>query len=161
MEKRKKGKSKINDDQAKEWSNIWMQQSKLFNEIAKEQLQYFFDQGHYKQPDKHMDVIHEWLSILTKQWNFSPYNEQLKSYEQYTNLMNDMMLKTSQMLLDRWIAIAKTNQPINNVRDLYELWLSCCHDVYSETMHTKAYQDVYGELMNQTLQFWKTMMQNK
>lgn len=154
-------KSKKTHEEEKDWVEVWMKQSQIFNDIANQQLKHFFEQGHYLHPEKHMEVINHWLDELKKQWHFSPFGNHLDSYEKYHKLMLEMMSKSSQLLLQRWMAIAKTDQPVSNIRDLYELWLSCCHDVYSEEMHTKAYQDVYSEWMNNVVRFWKSMMPNK
>jgi len=154
-------KTKKSNDEVADWTKIWIEQSQLFNKIANEYLKNFFEKNDYQHPDQHLDTINQWLDALNKQWQFSPFNEQLKSYEQYSKLMTDMMIKASRLLIDRWIAVAKTDQPVNNVRDLYDLWLTCCHDVYSEAMHTNAYQEVYGKLINQAVHFWKSMLQNK
>lgn len=156
MSKGKKD-SKLNFDA--NWYDLWMKQSKDFFESANKNLSGMFDKTPKPNPEDHMEQINNWLDALKSQWQYASLNEQQKAYENYWKMMFKMCSDASDMMVQQWIQRSKSDNPVNNVRELYEMWLNCCNEVYNKGMHSKSFQDAYGEMMNATIHFWKSVLQ--
>jgi hypothetical protein len=157
MSKKKEQDEKINIDS--NWYDLWTQQSKSFFESAEKNLKGVFDQGGTVKPEDHMQQINSWLDSLKNQWQGHGMMDQQKVYEHYGRMMNKMCTDATDMMMQQWMQRSHQSNPVQNVRELYELWLNCCNEVYSKGMHSKEFQDAYGDLMNATINFWKSMMQ--
>lgn len=157
MSKEKKSDFNANDFNAN-WYDVWMKQSRQFFESANVNLKDLFASNAFANPEDYRSQIDKWLEMLKSQWQFIELNEQQKSYQNYMKAMMDMCNEASDMMVNEWMKRSKENNPVKNVRELYELWLNCCQKVYAKSMHSKSYQDVYGEFMNATLDYWKSVM---
>jgi hypothetical protein len=140
------------------WYDFWVKQSREFHASAEKNLKDFFDKGSFTHPEDHLKQIDAWLETLKQHWDSAQLNTEQKVYGAYWQALNDMYKEASNMMRDQWLARARNNDPIKNVRELYELWLNCCHDVYQNAMKTKNFQDMYAEFMNASLKFWKSVM---
>jgi hypothetical protein len=138
------------------WYSLWMEQSKEFFSSAEKNLQGLFSKPSFANPEDHMEQIQNWMSMLKHQWEFPHLTEAQKAYEAYWKMMAKMCNEASDMLLQQWIKRFHQDNPVKNIQELYELWLSCCHEVYQRSMHSKSFQDAYGEFMNAALKFWKS-----
>jgi Poly(R)-hydroxyalkanoic acid synthase subunit (PHA_synth_III_E) len=138
------------------WYDLWMKQSKEFFDSADKNLKDVFGHGAAANPEDHLKQIQQWLETLKNQWQFAQLNEQQRAYETYWKSMMKMCSDASDKMLSEWIKRSHDNNPIKNVQELYELWLNCCHEVYQKAMHTKSHQEVYGEMMDAALKFWKS-----
>lgn len=138
-----------------DWYNIWMQQSKVFFDSANENLKNFFNQEKPFDPSAHMRQIENWLSELKKQWQMATWNMDMTSYSDYLTMMNKMMNDATDLMLKIWVKKTNAHEPINNVHDLYALWLNCCHDTYQKYMHSQDFQKAYGDFMNTLFKLWK------
>ena len=98
----------------------------------------------------------EFFKIL--QMQMLDKNEQQKAFEHYGKMMTKMSVEVSELMMKEWIIRAKENKPVNSSREMYEIWLSCCHKVYGEAMHEAAWQQTYGECVNALLHYWKTVL---
>jgi hypothetical protein len=139
-----------------QWYELWMRQTKAFFSSAEENLKNLLANHAAVDPEDHVQQINQWIESLKKQWKFDPLNEQQRAYEQYWNMMAKLCSDASDLLLQQWIKQFKKKEPIRNVRELYELWLNCCHEVYNKAMHSRQYQEAYGDLLNAAIHFWKT-----
>lgn len=149
----KESKQDFNTD----WYKIWMQQSKEFFDITEKNLKGLFDKNDFVDPEKHREKIDEWLNALKRHWEF-PLMQEQNSFQAYWLTIGKMYNEASELLLKEWIKRAHGDYPVKNFRDLYELWLNCCHEVYQRTLQSKAYQEVYGDFMNAALKFWQATM---
>lgn len=143
------------------WYDLWMKQSKEFFETADKNLQGVFGKGSSANPEDHLKQIQQWLDVWKNQWQFTQLNEQQKAFENYWKTMAKMCSDASDMMVAEWIKRSHEHNPIKNTRELYELWLSCCHEIYQKSTHSQAYQDTYGEFMNAALKFWKSAIPPK
>jgi hypothetical protein len=138
-----------------QWYEQWMQQSKTFFESANANLGNVFTQGKTPNPEDHLTAIQQWLEMLKTQWSEAiPTNEQASGNMNW-KVMSQMCQEAANMLLEQWIKRTKSQEPINNVRDLYELWLQCCQSVYQKSLRTESFQTAYGEWMNAALKWWR------
>lgn len=138
------------------WYELWMKQSKEFFESANQNLQGMFNPESLANPEEHLKQINQWLNTLKTQWQFVQLNEQQKAYENYWKSMAKMCSDASDMMVQQWIKRSQEHRPVKDVRELYELWIACCHDVYEKAMHSKSYQEAYSEFMKAALKFWKS-----
>ncbi len=141
-----------------EWYDLWMKQSKEFFDSANKNLQDMFEPGAFAKPEDHLKQINQWLETLKNQWKFTQFSEQQKAYENYWKMMSKMCNDASDMMLDKWMERSREDKPIKNIRELYELWLNCCQEIYKKSMVSKDFQEAYGEFMNAALHFWKSTM---
>jgi hypothetical protein len=109
-------------------------------------------------PEDHMKVIHQWSENLKKQWNMTQLTEQQKVYENYWKMVHKMYVDAADMLVQQWTQRTKENNPVQNTHDLYSLWLQCCNTIYKQAMHSHSYQEAYGDMMNATINFWKSAL---
>lgn len=139
-----------------EWYELWMNQSKLFFDVTNTHLKNLFTQGGNFQPQDHMKEIQDWIETLKKQGQANAFSEQLKAFPKYAEMMTQMYIQAADLLFQRWMSDNKEGQPITSIKDLYALWVDCCHEVYSKEMHSKSFQEAYGEFMNAAIHFWKS-----
>ena len=139
-----------------EWYELWMKQTKDFFDTANKSLKDLFAQGSPVDPQQHLKQIDEWLDSLKAQWQSTQLTTDQKAYEAYWKMMSKMYMEATDLMLAQWIKRTQDHQPVTSIRELYDLWLNSCHQVYQKSLQSKSYQDVYGELMNATLKFWKS-----
>lgn len=140
------------------WYDLWMKQSKEFFETAEKNLKGIFDQKNFANPEEHLTEIRHWLDMMKSQWQFVQLNEQQKAFEKYWQTMSKMCTDAYDLMIEKWVARTRANNPVKDVHELYELWLNCCQEVYQKSMHSQTYQDAYGEYMNAALKYWKSVM---
>lgn len=140
------------------WYQLWMDQSKEFFETANKNLAGFFGKGAAFNPEEHLQQINEWLESMKKQWAFTRLSEEQKNYQNYWNIMTKMCNDASDLMVEQWIKRSREKHPVQNIRELYELWLNCCHEIFQRTMQTDAYQEAYGQFMNAAFKIWKSTM---
>lgn len=142
----------------KEWYELWQKQSKEFFDSAEKNLKIFMEQGSAFNPENHLQQIQQWMSLLKSQWQFMPLTEEQKAYASYWQMMMSMCNEACDRMLSEWIKRTREQQPIHSIRELYELWLNSCHEVYQTSIRNKAYQDAYGDFMNAAFKFWDSVM---
>jgi hypothetical protein len=130
------------------WYEMWMKQSKDFFSTAQENW--------FKNPQDHLKQIEQWMDTLKNQWEYSQLTKEQKAYQEYWIMMTKMCNEASDLMLKEWIKRSHDNNPIKSIRELYELWLECCHEVYQKSLQSKTYQDAYAEFMNAAAKFWKS-----
>lgn len=141
-----------------DWYALWMQQSHDFFDSAQENLQHLFKSERTIKPEEHLEEINAWLDNLKKQWGSMQLAEQQKMYANYWKMLTTMCIEGTDLMLKEWIKRSHSDNPIMSIRELYEVWLNCCQEIYKQTMHTKAYQDTYGDLMNAAFHYWTSFI---
>lgn len=139
-----------------DWYDLWMKQSREFFASADKNLKTMFSSDNYYNPQDHLKQINHWLNTLKNQWAYMQFPDDQDESAIYWKNMNKMCHEASDHMLEQWLKRAREGHPIKSLRELYDLWLECCHEVFERHLQTKAYQDAYGDLMNATFQFWKT-----
>lgn len=137
------------------WYEIWMKQSREFYETAEKNFKDTFGKGGMN-PEEHMEKIRQWQETLRNTWQFNQLNEQMKPYEKYWNEMAQMCNQAAEKMVQVWIKRSQENDPVKSVRELYDIWLDCCNEIYKKAMQSQQFQQAYGEFMNAALKFWKT-----
>ena len=140
------------------WVNYSRLKPKVFFDSAEKNLHDLFANQAKVNPEDHLQQINQWLEALKNQWKFDSFNPHPEAYENYVNIMSKMCMDASDKMLKQWIQRYKQDKPIHSVRELYELWLNCCHEIYSDAIHSKSYQEAYGDFMNATIHFWKSVL---
>lgn len=140
------------------WYELWMKQSKEFFESADKNLKEIFGKHSIANPEEHLKQVEQWLETLKKQWESSQLTKEQKAYQEYWKMMAKMYSDASDMMLQEWIKRSHHDNAIKNIRELYELWIQCCHSVYQKSLQSNAYQEAYGDFMNAAIKFWKDMI---
>lgn len=143
------------DNYSQNWFQMWMDQSKEFYISAEKNLHHIFTKEATSNPEAHMEQIKAWMESLKSQWNTLNTKEEYDPNEKYWKAMTTLSAEAAELMLKEWIRLTKEDKPITNVRELYELWLSCCQQVYAKSIKTPNFQDMYGEFMKAGLKFWK------
>lgn len=97
-------------------------------------------------------------ALLKLQMQMLQAKEQQKALQDYGMRMTKMGMQVSELLMKEWMIRAKENKPVTSSREMYEVWLDCCHKVYGQAMHEAAWQQTYGECVNAVLHYWKAML---
>jgi len=139
------------------WYEVWMKQTKAFFDSAESNSGLFTPEAKLK-PEDYLDQMNAWVETLKAQWKLTELHEQQKAQEKYWKEMSSMCMEAADLMVKQWMQRAKEHNPVKNVRELYELWLNCCNEVYAKAMHTKSYQDAYGEFMNAAIHHWKSVL---
>src|SRR3990167_3704122 len=140
------------------WYELWMKQSRDFFDSAQKNLKDIFSQDSLVNPEEHLNQINQWLETLKRQWEFSQLTEEQKAYQIYWNAIAKLCNEASELMMNQWIKRTHEDNPIKSVRELYALWLDCCHEVYQRALRSQEYQANYGELMNAAFKFWQSAL---
>lgn len=142
------------------WYELWMKQSQDFFSSAEKNLKGMFEDQSFKNPEAHLKQINEWLETLKTQWEFSQLTDDQKAQQMYWKMMAKMCSDAADRMVSEWIKRSKTDNPIQSIRELYELWLACCQEVYQKALQTKNFQEAYADFMNAAFKFWQSAMPN-
>lgn len=141
-----------------DWQEMWMQQSKAFFDAAQNNFKEFSDQKTFFDPEKNMQQINEWMEKLKESWQFSALSPEQKAYQTYWQMLTNMYNEAADLMLSQWVKRTQEKDPIKNWRELYELWLNACQEIYQKTLKTQAYQSAYGDFMNAAIKLWQTSL---
>jgi hypothetical protein len=144
-------------DASQAWYELWMQQSTQFFESAQTHLQSLFSQTETLDPEKCQQQIQQWLTIMKQQWAMAASTVQ-PQYQPYTNMMISVCTSAADLLMNEWKRRAKSENPVTDIRELYELWLDCCQTEYKKALHTASVHEAYSDMLNSALKIWKTAM---
>lgn len=137
------------------WQDLWSKQGQAFYESATSQLNALFENNKTVNPEQHTEQLTAWLNTLKSQWEKSAQQSNDKIFQNYWLLMAKICSEASDNMLREWTKRAKENDPIHNVRELYDLWLNCCNEKYQSAIQSKDFQDAYAEFMNAALKSWQ------
>lgn len=140
------------------WYELWMKQSQTFFETTEKNLKDLFPHNGFAHPEEHLKEVYDWLDLLKNQWQKSQRNDQQKAFASYFKMTTQMCNDASDLMLEQWIKRSHDKNPIKNMRELYELWLDCCQQIYKKAMMSTEFQQAYGEYMNAMLRFWTSAM---
>lgn len=149
-------KAKMDDNF--DWYASWLKHNQQFLVITEQNLKELFDQNSFVNPENHRQQIDAWFNALKEYWQFIPHHVQEKIDENYWKIILKIYYEATSQLIELWIKRFQERQPIKNINELYELWLDCCQEVYSKTIKSKTYQNIYGEWMNTALKYWRRTM---
>lgn len=145
-----------NQDYFKTYYETWANQSKDFFNSANHYLTDLFSGQNYKKPEDYLSNIQGWADHMKTQWaHFYPTEEQ-KMFSGFLKNMNQVHHDAIDRMIDEWMLKAKQNDPIKNTRDLYELWLNCCDEIYKKSIQSKTYQKSYHDMIQNMFEYWKT-----
>lgn len=138
-----------------DWYELWLKQNKAFFNSANENLQHYFKQQNPFDPTEHMELIERWLGDLKKQWKTMTEQKQENAADYFLQ-MNRMLTDASDLMLKNWINHSREHGYIDNIQDLYNLWLHCCEQTYPKYTNAKDFEKGYGDFMNCMIKYWKS-----
>ncbi len=88
------------------------------------------------------------------------YQDLLRQGLQYQSTLRDYMqffsslgIKSAERMRLRLSELSTKGSTIESARELYDLWVSCCEDIYAEQVMTPEYAMLYGRLINSLMAF--------
>ena len=142
--------------QHQDWQKLWLDQSKIFMEITNKSLQDLFNQQSQFNPQQHLQQMQAWAELMNKQWLEVCSSCTNADQERYWEAVAQTSKQACDLMLQQWQQKLTNDQPIKSAKELYELWLSACHDIHMKNIQSNAYQMMYGDMLNNAMQFWKT-----
>ncbi len=76
-----------------------------------------------------------------------------KHYQKYRETLNRIAVKSLDKLEKKVVLLAKKQESISSLRDLYDLWIDSHEEAYAEFVLTEEYSLLYGQLINSMLAF--------
>ncbi|OGT62782.1 MAG: hypothetical protein A3E85_02940 [Gammaproteobacteria bacterium RIFCSPHIGHO2_12_FULL_45_12] len=137
----------------KMWYDIWMKQSAAFFSAADENL--------FVNPSDNRDKMSALIQVLKNQWQAMPFPGLQKNKETYWQQMLTLCQKACDVMLGEWIKRTQEDNPIKDPKELYELWLHCCQSEYQKSLQSSSFQEAYGAMMNDMMQYWQAPMMRK
>ena len=141
----------MQSDAISEWYQLWMQQSKNFFTSVEGSLD---DLPNFN-PKENIQQINAWLETLKTQWQYHNMSSEQQFSHTYFQLLEKMYNHSIERFLAEWIKRYEDNNPIQNTRDLYEMWLSCCQEEFQRMLATPSYQKAYAMFLNAGLKVWQ------
>lgn len=139
-----------------DWQQLWTDQSKIFMDTANKNFEDLFAKNAQLNPEQYQEQIQEWVANMNKQWADIYKNCGDTDQAKYWEAMAQTSKQASEMMLEQWMKRAQQDDPIKSVKELYELWLSSCHDIYMKNIQSNAYQQMYGDMLNDAMKYWKS-----
>lgn len=149
------GNEKTKESSNVNWYETWMKQSKIFFELANQNLSELLKQNAKATPEAYAKLANQWLENLRKQWDLSQAADERSADASYWKAMNKIYQEASDLLFAQWMKRYEDKNPVMNVQELYEMWLRCCQEIHERSLQSKSYQNAYGEFMNSAFKFWK------
>lgn len=110
------------------------------------------------------ESIQRWLSIpgigYTREWQdqlqeatrlWMTYQ---KAHQEYHNILSRVGTRTVDLMQEKAVKLQENNKKIENLRQLYDLWVDCGEIAYAEIVNTDEYAEINARLVN-TLMTWK------
>ncbi|MEK7991385.1 MAG: class III poly(R)-hydroxyalkanoic acid synthase subunit PhaE [Thiotrichaceae bacterium] len=109
--------------------------------------------------------IQRWLSTTPSAGNTREWQAQLqestrlwmtyqKSHQEYHNILSQVGMRTVDLMQEKAVKLQEDDKKIENLRQLYNLWVDCGEIAYSEIVSTDEYAEINARLVN-TLMAWK------
>ena len=72
-----------------------------------------------------------------------------KAYNKYAAFFVEVNKQSLDLLRQRLVNLTQVEQkPITTVRELYDLWIECSEEAYTQKVLTEEYSEIHGEMIN-------------
>ncbi len=119
-------------------------------------------------PNNFSQELHEnvqrWLSIpgigYTREWQDQLQESTRlwmvyqKAHQEYHNILSRVGTRTIDLMQEKAVNLQQQKKKIENLRQLYDLWIDCGEIAYAEIVNTDEYAEINARLVN-TLMAWK------
>jgi len=72
----------------------------------------------------------------------------LAALQDYLKIHNQIALKSIERMQSCSPFQGAEGEQLNSFRDIYDLWVDCCEDVYADAVNTDEYVEIYGSIVN-------------
>ena len=72
----------------------------------------------------------------------------LSALQDYLKTHNQIALKSIERMQSGFSIQETGGKQLDSFRDIYDLWVDCCEDVYADSVNTDEYTEIYGSLVN-------------
>lgn len=139
-------------DNQLDWYALWIKQSKTFFDAVEKNFTHFFEKEKTVGLDEQIQLMRQCLDRFKQQWELMQLTEEQQAHQVYLRLLKKMYNDASELMFEQWCNRLKQDNPIQNTKELFDLWAHCCQATYQNTVCSKAYH----EWMNTALRFWET-----
>ncbi|MCV6638477.1 class III poly(R)-hydroxyalkanoic acid synthase subunit PhaE [Candidatus Albibeggiatoa sp. nov. NOAA] len=77
-----------------------------------------------------------------------------KAHQEYRNILSRVGTRTVDLMQEKAVKLQEDHKKIENLRQLYDLWVDCGEIAYAEIVNTDEYAEINARLVN-TLMAWK------
>ena len=141
-----------------DWQKLWLEQSKIFMEITDKTLR-DLGRGNAKfKPQDHMQQMQQWAELMNQQWQEMVKSCSNADHVRYWEAVAETSKQACELMMQQWQDKVKADQPMQSAKDLYEMWLNACHQVQMQNMNSSNFQNLYGDMLNNAMQFWKSTL---
>ncbi len=71
-----------------------------------------------------------------------------RAYQDYIEAHHRVAKEAVERLTQKMIERAEAGEPLQSMREVYDLWIDCAEDAYADFAYSEEYQEVYGRLIN-------------
>jgi class III poly(R)-hydroxyalkanoic acid synthase PhaE subunit len=75
-----------------------------------------------------------------------------RTFQRYAAGFNELGLKCVERFEQKLKAFASEGKSVGAARELYDLWVDCCEEVYGEYVSTDEYAELHAQLVNTLMQ---------
>ncbi len=75
-----------------------------------------------------------------------------RAFQRYAAGFNQLGLKSVERFEQKLKALASEGKSVGAARELYDLWVDCCEEVYGEYVATDEYAELHAQLVNTLMQ---------
>ncbi|WP_353570116.1 class III poly(R)-hydroxyalkanoic acid synthase subunit PhaE [Candidatus Albibeggiatoa sp. nov. BB20] len=77
-----------------------------------------------------------------------------KAHQEYHNILSRVGTRTVDLMQEKAVKLQESSKKVENLRQLYNLWIDCGEIAYAEIVNTDEYAEINAHLVN-TLMAWK------
>jgi class III poly(R)-hydroxyalkanoic acid synthase PhaE subunit len=75
-----------------------------------------------------------------------------RAYQRYVTGFSQLGLQSVERFENKLKEVSAAGKKVSAARDLYDLWVDCCEEVYGEYVSTDEYAELHAELVNTLMQ---------
>ena len=72
----------------------------------------------------------------------------LTALQEYMEAHNQIAIKSIERMQSCFGNQETEGNQLNSIRDIYDLWIDCCEDVYADSVNSDEYVEIYGNIVN-------------
>jgi adenosine deaminase len=133
----------MTDNIKSSWKEMWDVQNKLFLQLSKMNMSLFQElldkDGEINGDEWFQRFKENFKNNFRGSFDFSSFENNQSYFQKYLEMENK--------ILDLFKKCV-TEEKIQSLRHMYEIWLQCCEKIYHETLATQGYQQAYGAFIN-------------
>lgn len=150
-----------NFDNQFDWYGLWTKQSKNYFDAVEKNFNKLFVKEKSSTIEEQLQMMQQCLEMFKQQWEQIHSSQNDQAHQVYFKMLQKMYNDACELMFEQWSNRLKQNDPVQNIKELYELWLHCCQATYQNTLHSKSFQDANEDWMKAGMRFWEMAIPTK